>query len=647
MKSKLSTFALVAVVSAISLPSFTASAQQEGRDLRVQKAVQGEQRVALVIGNSAYRDAPLLNPVNDAKDMSAALRALGFEVIYGENLSQNLMKRNIRAFGDKIRNGGVGLFYYAGHGIQISGVNYLVPVNAVITKEEEVEYESVDVGLVLAQMENARNRLNIVILDACRNNPFARSFRSTKNGLASIDAPSGTLIAYATAPGSVASDGGAGRNGLYTEELLRFMQTPDLNIEQVFKRVRIAVQSKTQGKQIPWESSSLVGDFFFSRTQPAPTPANPVPATDPAATELSFWESIKNSSDADDFKAYLEKYPSGTFATLAKNRIRTLEASAKSTPPNTSVPSATKPTSIGGFFKKVFGNPLPLRGFEFETVTVDSRGGVKEKRKGQARYFTEDINGVALEMVEIPGGTFLMGSPDSEAGRDGDEGPRHQVTLQSFYMGKFEVTQAQWRAVASLPKVSRDLDIATPDNPRPRIPALKGDNYPVEQVSWEDAIEFCARLSKARRREYRLPSEAEWEYACRAGTTTPFAFGETVTAELVNYNGQYPYASAPNGTYREKTTPVGYMDVANALGLYDMHGNVWEWCLDAWHDSYNNAPTDGSAWEKAGDPGKRVLRGGSWSTYGVNCRTAARDWFTPNNRYGNYGFRVVLVVRTR
>ena len=166
MKSKLSTFALVAMVSAISLPSFIVSAQKDQRGLRAQKTPQGEQRVALVIGNSAHRDAPLSNPVNDAQDMAKALRALGFEVIYGENLSQNLMKRNIRVFGDRIRKGGVGLFYYAGHGTQINGVNYLVPVGAVISKEEEVEYESVDVGLVLAQMESARNRLNIVILDA-------------------------------------------------------------------------------------------------------------------------------------------------------------------------------------------------------------------------------------------------------------------------------------------------------------------------------------------------------------------------------------------------------------------------------------------------------------------------------------------------
>ncbi|HEU0143850.1 MAG TPA: caspase family protein [Nitrososphaera sp.] len=223
-----------------------------------------ERRVALVIGNAAYEIAPLKNPVNDAQDMAKALRELGFEVIYRENLNQNDMKRAIRAFGEKLRGGGIGLFYYAGHGVQVKGVNYLVPVNAKVETEEEVEYECVDAGFVLAQMESARNNMNIVILDACRNNPFARSFRSTSRGLASMDAPSGTLIAYATALGFVASDGNA-RNGLYTQELLKFMHTSGLDIEDVFKRVRVSVRNLTQAKQTPWEASSLIGDFYFVR----------------------------------------------------------------------------------------------------------------------------------------------------------------------------------------------------------------------------------------------------------------------------------------------------------------------------------------------------------------------------------------------
>jgi hypothetical protein len=335
MKCRFLWLVVAGVLVALSpsmLPLQAVAAQTQPRGMRVQQGPQTERRVALVIGNSAYKDSPLLNPVNDARAMAHALRNLGFEVLYGENLPQNDMKRNIRVFGEKIRTGGVGLFYYAGHGIQIRGINYLIPVAAMITKEEEVEYESVDIGLVLAQMEAARNQLNIVILDACRNNPFARSFRSAQKGLASIDAPSGTLLAYATAPGSVASDG-AGENGLYTQEILKNMRLPGVSIEQVFKQVRIGVQDKTQGKQVPWESSSLVGDFYFSGVGSVSVTVNKVdPKIDPAASELSYWETIKNSTDAEDFKSYLAKYPNGQFADLARRRAGARNsASAKQT----------------------------------------------------------------------------------------------------------------------------------------------------------------------------------------------------------------------------------------------------------------------------------------------------------------------------
>ncbi len=221
------------------------------------------QRVALVIGNSDYTAGPLLNPVNDARAMARVLRETNFEVLEYENVHNMAdMKRVIREFGEKIQNGGVGLFYYAGHGIQLNGKNYLIPVEAEIYREEEVEYESVDVGFVLAQMESARNRMNIIILDACRNNPFARSWRSASQGLAFVSAPAGTLIAYATEPGSVASDG-TGENGLYTQELLKQIKQPGLKIEDVFKNVRVNVMKYSGDLQIPWESSSLVGDFYF------------------------------------------------------------------------------------------------------------------------------------------------------------------------------------------------------------------------------------------------------------------------------------------------------------------------------------------------------------------------------------------------
>jgi len=240
-----------------------------------------EKRAALVIGNSRYASGPLRNPVNDAKLVVTKLKALGFEVLEGHDLGQKEMKRKIRQFGLKLNRGGVGLFFYAGHGMQVSGKNYLIPVDAKIQGEADIDIESVSVGAVLAKMANAKNRLNIVILDACRDNPFARSWRSSSHGLAFSSAPSGTLIAYSTSPGRVAADG-AGDNSIYTEAFARHIGRQGLKVEDLFKAVRTDVEKGTNNRQTPWESSSLKGDFYFnlpakpkntvSGTQGPPTP---------------------------------------------------------------------------------------------------------------------------------------------------------------------------------------------------------------------------------------------------------------------------------------------------------------------------------------------------------------------------------------
>jgi len=242
--------------------------------------------------------------------------------------------------------------------------------------------------------------------------------------------------------------------------------------------------------------------------------------------------------------------------------------------------------------------------------------------------FTEDLgNGVKLEMIAIPGGTFWMGSPANEAERGDNESPQHQVTVPSFFMGKYPLTQAQYQAIMG------------------KNPAyFKGNNRPVENVSWDDAVRFCQKLSQRTGKNYRLPSEAEWEYACRAGTKTPFSFGDNITTDLVNYNGNYPYKSAPKGKYREQTTDVGTFPPTfppNPFGLYDMHGNVWEWCEDDWHENYIDAPTDGSAWNSQSGSNTKLLRGGSWLNNARHCRSAFRDRLSRDIRFYFYGFRVV------
>ncbi|WP_204140735.1 formylglycine-generating enzyme family protein [Halomicronema sp. CCY15110] len=255
------------------------------------------------------------------------------------------------------------------------------------------------------------------------------------------------------------------------------------------------------------------------------------------------------------------------------------------------------------------------------------------RQRYQAQYFIESLgDGIDLEMTLIPAGTFLMGSPQDELERFDSEGPQHQVTVPSFFMGTYPVTQAQWRAVAGLPQVETEL------NPDPA--KFPGDMNPVEQVNWHEAVEFCARLAAYTGRPYRLPSETEWEYACRAGTTTPFHFGETITTDLANYDGTAAFDGGPIGEYREKTTSVDHFTTANAFGLCDMHGNVWEWCQDVWHDNYDGAPTDGSAWTEGGNQDRRVARGGSWGSSPGYCRSASHAYDNPGSRFVDFGFRI-------
>ncbi len=270
---------------------------------------------------------------------------------------------------------------------------------------------------------------------------------------------------------------------------------------------------------------------------------------------------------------------------------------------------------------------LPLWTVEFETVTVNTKGEEASRSTHQAKFFKEDLgNGVILEMVSIPAGEFEMGSPSGEKERDRDESPQHKVSVPAFFMGKFAVTQAQYQEVIG-------------SNPS----HFQGDNRPVEQVSWNDAMKFCQKLSEKTGRNYRLPSEAEWEYACRAGTTTPFHFGATLTSNLANYRGTSTYQSEPKGEYREQTTPVGSFS-PNAFGLYDMHGNVWEWCENYWHKSYNGALEAGTAWLSSrllSISNRQVIRGGSWYSNPWGCRSANRARYTRDGRSYRLGLRVV------
>jgi formylglycine-generating enzyme required for sulfatase activity len=310
------------------------------------------------------------------------------------------------------------------------------------------------------------------------------------------------------------------------------------------------------------------------------------------------------------------------------------------------------------------------RRFEFETAKlevvesiVETRSGwnpfaakkvetrteiVITKAQGQAVGYVDRIDDqTSIAMIAIPGGQFLMGAPEEELLQSSsNQGPQHLVTVPEFWMGQTQVTQAQWKAVAGMPQVNVEMDVDPSQ--------FKGANLPVENVSWDDAIEFCVRLSIATGRDYRLPSEAKWEYACRAGTTGPFSFGETIDAEVANYRADqetlYPgkYGRGRLGEYREKTTPVGTFP-GNLFGLYDMHGNLSEWCEDHYHGDYQGVPIDGTAWLAKGSSvyAERVSRGGSWNFSPLLCRSACRCRTDPWSRYDSVGFRVVVSALPR
>lgn len=297
-------------------------------------SVSGEQRVALVIGNATYRESRLLNPVNDARAMAAALERLGFVVIKRENVRSREIGSALREFRSRLSPGAVALFFYAGHGLQVRGVNYLPAVDAEIEAEEDVANQSLDMTKVLELLDEAKTRINLVFLDACRNNPFSRRFRSASRGLAKVDAASGTLISFATRPGSVAADGD-GKNGLYTEHLLNHMATTGLPIEQMLKRVGADVKLASKGRQEPWSEGLLEGEFYFRPAAPVAAPS----AMDPAVLELALWDSVKNSRNAEELGAYLEQYPKGQFAAVARSRLKSLGAAPVPAPG----PVAAKP----------------------------------------------------------------------------------------------------------------------------------------------------------------------------------------------------------------------------------------------------------------------------------------------------------------
>lgn len=661
----LSIFIFLAVLGPLSIEAGAQSGGDKSFKRKTDNSNQFTTRTALVIGNSKYDSRPLRNPVNDARAIAAQLKKNGFEVTLETDTTKRQMVRAIKRFGKELRAGGAGLFYYSGHGIQIGGRNYLLPVDVAIESESDVEHEAVAASRVLGKMEDASNGLNIVILDACRDNPFKKSFSrsaAANNGLARMDAPTGSFIAYATKPGSVASDGNTNHSP-YTSALLKFMVQPNLTIEQLFKEVRKSVIQETNKKQTPWESSSLVGSFSFAGnaaplkavvSTPSPTTSNPSYSIN--AEEL-LWKTASESGTRSDYEYFLQEYPSSPFASVAHLKIRQLNVDVeKSTLTIQTKPSSavikllnTKPAYTPGMKLKPgrYEIEVSADGYELKkqwvaipasenvevSITLQSLG----PKAGDT--YTDPTTGI--EFVYIPGGCFQMGSPSSSnvANREEDEGPVHEVCVDGFFMGKYEVTNEQYRRYQS----SHNSKDYWGNN-------LNGKNQPAVYVGWDDAGSFGSWLTTNTGKTFRLPTEAEWEYAARAGSITP------------RYWGDDPDAACSYGNVRDRTTsrvnedftwenhncddgyavpaPVGSFK-PNNFGLHDMLGNVTEWTQDWYGENYySSSPRKNPHGPSSGD--SRVIRGGSWRSTPGYVRSEVRLKKRPDFRHDYLGFRLVF-----
>ena len=712
------------------------------------------ERVALVVGNAAYEQeiAVLKNPVNDATAVAAALRRLGFEVIEGVDLDEDDFYDKIGAFEDAMGSANVALFFYAGHGLQVEGRNYLAPVDLKLERKQDLRRHAIELDAVLEVM---RSETNLVILDACRNNPLAAELARSlglsraavaSRGLARVDSASGTLIAYATEPGSVAADG-TGDHSPYTAALLEHLETPSLSVQDLFTEVTASVLKRTGERQKPWTHSSLskivrlVPGGESETTAAVPLTAQ---ASEPASTRLTaeqlaaervFWVSVKDSTNPADIQAYLDRYPGGTYEVLARNRLQALQGAGAPAAPGETAKSVEERLELSRADRRLIQLGLAAEGFDPGDADGlfgrQTRGAIGRWQASQGEEATEhlDVESAKLlmasgrkrqaaaeaerlrreqearervqreaqerarreaeerarreaaaeaerrrrelepgrrfrdcdacpQMVVVPAGSFMMGSPPGEEGRFDNEGPVHRVSIaEPLAVGVHEVTRGEFarfvretsRSTGNACRVwdSNEGKVVERSGLNWRNPGFaQADRHPVVCVNWDDAQSYVRWLSRETGERYRLLSESEWEYVARAGTRTARYWGESESGQCRYGNGADASTtfdwrvSCSDGHAR--TSPVGSY-TKNGFGLHDVLGNAWEWVQDCWNEDYAGAPGNGRAWER-GDCSQRVVRGGSWVDKPRNLRSAVRYGFASGDRDYDVGFRIARTL---
>ena len=729
-------------------------------------AAQAAERVALVIGNGAYKNVSFLaNPGNDARDVGDAFERLGYSVTRAENAGHDALRRTLRDFKRAAGASEVAVVFYAGHGIEVDKGNYLVPVDAKLAHVDDVKYEAVPLDWAMDAVGGAQ-RLGVVILDACRNNPFAESMqtsgttRSVGRGLARV-APSGaTLVAYAAKDGTTADDDAGKGHSPYTEALLAHIETPGLDVGRMFRNVRDAVVAETGGRQEPVMYGSLPGrDIYLASGAPGGGTADKTPPPPPPSDAARAYEAAERVGTVAAYRAVIKRFPGSFEAELAQAQIDKLEEEplvvAGGGPVGEGSAVVPSPAEVErrlglsreerrlvqmglsaagydpGLADGVFGGRTreALRAWQ-ESKRMEGTGRLTEEqseglvalgreegarlraeaerrraeaereareaeerrraeaerkeREAEARRRADDEafgraksegtvrafegylsscgewcghgaearrlkRGAELEerrererepgrkfrdcagcpeMVVVPAGSFMMGSPSGERGRDGDEGPVHRVRIgEPFAVGVYEVTFEEWEACVSGGGCW---------GYRPSDEGWGRGRRPVINVDWEDAQAYVEWLSEKTGEGYRLLSESEWEYVARAGTGTRYWWGDGIGRNQANCDG------CGSRWDDRQTAPVGSF-APNGFGLYDVHGNVWEWVEDCWNGSYAGAPVDGSAWE-SGNCDVRVLRGGSWYSVPGGLRSAVRFGDSAGYRISYFGFRVARTL---